>query len=165
MKYIEWLWTWIPKLFTSKPKPDPAPALTDDMDVSLFHWRGPSGANAKLTINLTNVKRKGGNLYYKAGDREWALKDSCDSYTCLFRVRDGQGGKFDWSRPKETMKPLNHMVVNGYLDNRYPNEEPILPPVEGEEWAFLLLKRDGTERSRAAKISVSRPASLSAGAT
>ena len=141
---------WLKSLFASKP--DPAPALVDDVDPLTLHWRGPSGANAKVTINLTNVKRKGGNLYYKAGDREWPLDGTCDSYCCLFRVRDGQGGKFDWSRPKETMKPLNHMVVNGYLDNRYPGETPILPPVDGEEWAFLLLKLDGTERSRAVEI-------------
>lgn len=147
-------WKWFKSLWPfSKPtpKPDPAPVLADDVDPLTMHWRGPSGINAKLTVSLSNVKRTGGNLYYSTGAREWKLKDSCDGYSCLFVSRDGglswQGGKFDWCRPGETLRPLNHMVQGGYLDNRYPNEPPILPPVAGEVWAFVIINLDGTERT------------------
>jgi hypothetical protein len=132
------------------------PALVDDVDVSLLHWRGPSGAAAKVTVSLDGVKRTGGNLYYQAGARTWKLNDSCDSYACLFVSRDGglswDGGKFDWARPGEGLRPLNHVVQNGYLDNRYPSETPILPPVDGETWAFVLINLDGTERSEIKKF-------------
>ena len=131
--------------------------FSDDVDVSKFVWRGPSGAKAKTTCTLSNVRRDGGNLRYTKGARNWTLNDTCDSYACLFVSRDGGatylGGKFDWSRPGESLRPLNHMVQNGYLDNRYPNEPAILPPVAGETWVYLEISLDGAERTEARKFS------------
>jgi hypothetical protein len=148
MKYIEWLWTWIPKLFPSKPKPEPAPV--DDIDVSLVHWRGPSGANAKVTCRMKDVYRKGGTIYFTHDKRDWPLDGKCDSIICLFKVNpDGSadGGKFDHDYPDTNSKPLNHMVENGYLDNKYSNEPKILPPVEGSKWALCQVNYAGTERT------------------
>jgi hypothetical protein len=131
--------------------------FSDDVDVLKFVWRGPIGAKAKITCTIANVRRDGGNLRYTKGARNWKLNGTCDSYACLFVSRDGGatylGGKFDWSRPGESLRPLNHMAQNGYLDNRYPNEPAILPPVPGETWVYVEISLDGAERTEARKFS------------
>lgn len=131
--------------------PEPAPVFTDDVDILKFHWRGPCAMGAKVVCSLSDVHRDGGNLHYKKGKRNWKLNDACDSYSCLFVSRNGgetwDGGKFDWSRPNESMRPLNHMVEGGYLDNRYPSATPILPPIHGETWAYLEISLDLKERT------------------
>jgi hypothetical protein len=153
------LWNAFKKLFKSEPKPDPDP-IYDDIEVSKIHWRSqtePTGLNAKATCRLRNVSRKGGTIYFTHDARKWHIDsgEKCDCTICLFKINaDGtaDGGKFDHDYPNTTSKPLNHMVENGYLDNRHPSEPKILPPVAGDTWMLCQVSYDGTERTEFRKF-------------
>lgn len=150
MNFFKMIWDY----FFKKPEPQPEP-LKDDIDISKVHWRSqtePTGINAQITCNLWDVSRKGGTIYFKHDKRDWKIQagGSCDCTICLFKVYDdgtSDGGKFDHDYPNSTSKPLNHMIKDGYIDNRHPNDPKILPPVDNDTWALCQVSYDGKFRT------------------
>lgn len=156
MNWLQKIWKWISDAFAPTPAPDPGPAPQpapngDALDIATVKWLGSNYGTAKQAMTLGSASISAGGKQIAFSDsapKDWpttTVKVKVQGIACFFyeRGKSVVGGKFDWTKPGQTIKGLEN-VHNGYNGHSMP--------ATGTPAYAMLVDVNGKQRSNLVKV-------------